>query len=162
MALLSVQPGFSCPNAALWRPLPACLPFFPPLLPSFLLFFPPSLPPFLSSFLPPSLPYITEYRHDGKTVETEELASLSARLEETKSSLVFSKNTNSVLYSSIKKRDSPMGCLCYKHYQKLQFVQKINTTSHFTFPKQKMKKLLINSSVCVGLGSLEVWATVIS
>lgn len=105
MVLLSVQPGFSCPDAALWRPLPCVL---------------------------PSIPYLTEYGHGDKTIETEELASLSARLEETKPSLLCSKNTNSALYSLIKKGYSPMDCLCYKHYQKLQFVQKIKPMSHLT------------------------------
>lgn len=143
MALLSVQPGFSCPDAALWRPLPSCLPF--------------CLPPSLS----PSLPYITEYRHGDKTIETEELAYLSARLEETKPSLVFSKNANSPLYSSIKKRYSPMGCLCYKHY--LQFVQEIKPMSHLTCISQiKREEASDKLPVCVGLGSLEVWARVIS
>lgn len=110
-----------------------CLPAF---LTAFLLvFLPSSLPPSLS----PSLPFITEYRHGDKTVETEELASLFTRLEETKPSLIFSKNTNSPLYSSVKMRYSPIGCLCYKHYKKLQFIQKIKTyvPSYMHFPNKK-------------------------
>lgn len=130
MVLLSVQPGFSCPDAALWRPLPSVLPsIFPSIF--------------------PSIPYVTEYRHGDKTIETEELASLSTRLEETKASLVFSKNTNSPLYSSIKKRYSPMDCLCYKHYQKLQFVQKIKRMSHLTCISQMKGEEVSDRFACL-------------